>query len=203
MKRRWVRVLIITAAVALGLYLLGRSTGWMLCEREELSVEVTPATVLREYPELEITEERKAWLDEVFRQEMVQTLLSERGEVEFPLADLGLDRFPGLSEDGTVSVRVDGTAFDDVLIEFEPVIRDGKLLQFAFSLSLGENGAPKYTGMLSVYRFRGEADTDFRALLAGYYNFDGSFSGYVPGIAFVWGDMLIFETPYPRAERLE
>ena len=82
---------------------------------------------------------------------MVQTLLSERGEVEFPLADLGLDRFPGLSEDGTVSVRVDGTAFDDVLIGFEPVIRDGKLLQFAFSLSLGENGAPKYTGMLSVY----------------------------------------------------
>ncbi len=175
----------------------------MLCEREELSVEVTPAAVLREYPELELTEEKKAWLDEVFRQEMVQTLLSERGEVEFPLADLGLDRFPGLSEDGTVSVRVDGTAFDDVLIGFEPVIRDGKLLQFAFSLSLGENGAPKYTGMLSVYRFRGEADTDFRALLAGYYNFDGSFSGYVPGIALVWGDMLIFETPYPRAERLE
>ena len=131
MKRRWVRVLIITAAVALGLYLLGRSTGWMLCEREELSVEVTPAAVLREYPELELTEEKKAWLDEVFRQEMVQTLLSERGEVEFPLADLGLDRFPGLSEDGTVSVRVDGTAFDDVLIGFEPVIRDGKLLQFA------------------------------------------------------------------------
>ena len=94
-------------------------------------------------------------------------------------------------------------AFDDVLIGFEPVIRDVKLLQFAFSLSLGENGAPKYTGMLSVYRFRGEADTDFRALLAGYYNFDGSFSGYVPGIALVWGDMLIFETPYPRAERLE
>ena len=203
MKRRWVRVLIITAAVALGLYLLGRSTGWMLCEREGLSVEVTPAAVLREYPELELTEERKAWLDEVFRQEMVQTLPSERGEVEFPLADLGLDRFPGLSEDGTVSVRVDDTAFDDVLIGFEPVIRDGKLLQFAFSLSLGENGAPKYTGMLSVYRFRGEADTDFRALLAGYYNFDGSFSGYVPGIALVWGGMLIFETPYPRAERLE
>ncbi len=60
MKRRWVRVLIITAAVALGLYLLGRSTGWMLCEREELSVEVTPAAVLREYPELELTEEKKA-----------------------------------------------------------------------------------------------------------------------------------------------
>lgn len=203
MKRRWVRVLIITAAVALGLYLLGRSTGWMLCEREELSVEVTPATVLREYPELEITEERKAWLDEAFRREIVQTLFLEKGAAEFPLADLGLDRFPGLSEDGTVSVRVDGTAFDDVLIGFEPVIRDGKLLQFAFSLSLGEDGAPKYTGMLSVYRFRDKADTDFRALLAGYYNFDGSFSGYVPGIALVWGDMLIFETPYPRAERLE
>ena len=203
MKRRWVRVLIITAAVALGLYLLGRSTGWMLCEREELSVEVTPATVLREYPELEITEERKAWLDEAFRREIVQTLFLEKGAAEFPLADLGLDRFPGLSEDGTVSVRVDGTAFDDVLIEFEPVIRDGKLLQFAFSLSLGEDGAPKYTGMLSVYRFRDKADTDFRALLAGYYNFDGPFSGYVPGIALVWGDMLIFETPYPRAERLE
>lgn len=203
MKRRWAGVLIITAAVVLGLYLLGRSTGWMLCEREELSVEVTPAAVLREYPELELTEEKKAWLDEVFRQEAVQKSFSEKRPAEFSLTALGRDRFPGLPEDGTVSARADGTAFDDVLIEFEPVIRDGKRLQFAFSLSLGEDGAPKYTGMLRVYRFRGEADTDFRALLAGYYNFDGSFSGDVPGIALVWGDMLIFETPYPGAERLE
>lgn len=166
-------------------------------------VDVDSNTIVREYPEIEMTANDKEWIDTIIQHEKIQNaFLSDSGStIQFNLSDTDLDCFSQFPEnDCLISVDEGGIASGFVSISFDPIVRNGKILNFGFAVSFDENCRPKYTKTLNIYRFNSKMDVAFEDLLARYYNFEGSLRAEVPGSTLVWGDMTIFRFIHPRAE---
>lgn len=171
--------------------------------------DVDDDAVFSEYPELEITERDREWLNTIIQLEEVQKVFSsaENARNEFRLSDTGLDdfyQFPG--NDCSISV---GKEFweeaDDyvyMIVTFEPAARDQKVLEYGFFVSYSENSDFQCVKQLKVYRPGGGAAMTFDDVKAYYYNFDGALWTEVPGVYLAWADMTIFRFTFPRAEIL-
>lgn len=159
--------------------------------------------IILEYPEIEMTTDDKDWIGTIIRHEKTQNaFLSDSGSaVQFNLSDTDLECFSQFPEnDCLISVDAGGIASGFVSISFNPIVKNGEILDFGFAVSFDEHCRPKYTKTLNVYKFDGEIDMTFENLLARYYNFEGSLRAEVPGSTLVWGDMTILRFIHPRAE---
>lgn len=190
-------------------YLCFHYTGmrvWKTC----LFADVDDNIVLLEYPEIEITEKDKEWLDTIVKLEESQKVFASTGNArrEFYLSDTDLDdfyRFPRnncvISVGKELSEGADD--YEYIFVTFESLMRDDKILKYVFSASRNRNCEFQYMKTLDVYKATSESTMTFDSLMARYYNTDGTLWTEVPGICLVWGDMTLFSFTLPRAEILK
>lgn len=196
--------LISAFAVVVCIGLLFYATGLRLIT-SYVFIDVDSNTIVQEYPEIEMTDDDKEWINSVLQHENTQNAFLSNSESirHFNLTDTDLDYFSQFPENNClISVDEGGIASGFVSISFEPIVRNGKILEYSFAVSFDENCHPTYTKALNVYRGHSKMDMTSGNLLAKYYNFDGSLRVKVPGLTLIWGDMTIFRFIYPRAEIL-
>ena len=189
-------------------YLCFHYTGmrvWKTC----LFADVDDNIVLLEYPEIEITEKDKEWLDTIVKLEESQKVFActENLRREFHLSETDLEDFYWFPRNNCsilVGKELSEGAddYEYVFVTFESLLRDDKILKYVFSASRNRNCEFQYTKTLDVYKANSESTMTFDSLMAKYHNIDGTFWTEVPGICLVWGDMTLFTFTLPRAEIL-
>lgn len=189
-------------------YLCLHYTG-MRVRKTYLFADVDDSIILLEYPEIEITEKDKEWLDAIVQLEETQKVFASTENVrrEFHLSDTDLDgfyQFPRNNCSISVGKELSEGAddYEYMFVTFESLMRDNKILKYVFSASRNRNCEFQYMKTLDVYKANSGSTMTFDSLMAKYHNIDGTFWTEVPGICLVWGDMTLFTFILPHAEIL-
>ena len=120
-------------------YLCLHYTG-MRVRKTYLFADVDDSIILLEYPEIEITEKDKEWLDAIVQLEETQKVFASTENVrrEFHLSDTDLDgfyQFPRNNCSISVGKELSEGAddYEYMFVTFESLMRDNKILKYVFS----------------------------------------------------------------------